>query len=227
MPNEVRVDPLTGLKTIIAGGARRPARRPASTLDPPPPIDPETRPVPARPRGPDAARGLRACAPDGGAPDTPGWTRARRAEPLPGARRPDADEPDADANPDLFTAQPAARRARGDRQRARAGHLARRPRPPSRSRVAMEAWRERMRAHADAACVHLIVNERREARRLAAAHARAALRAATSSRRRSPASASASAPTRRARWAATCSATSCRRRSAGASGSSRSTTRRC
>ena len=27
----------------------------------------------------------------------------------------------------------------------------------------MEVWRERMRAHADSACVHLIVNERREA----------------------------------------------------------------
>ena len=27
----------------------------------------------------------------------------------------------------------------------------------------MEAWRERMRAHAGAACLHLIVNERREA----------------------------------------------------------------
>ena len=29
--------------------------------------------------------------------------------------------------------------------------------------LAMDVWRERMRAHADAACLHLIVNERREA----------------------------------------------------------------
>jgi UDPglucose--hexose-1-phosphate uridylyltransferase len=29
--------------------------------------------------------------------------------------------------------------------------------------VALDAWRERMRAHSDAACRHLIVNERREA----------------------------------------------------------------
>ena len=28
--------------------------------------------------------------------------------------------------------------------------------------VAVEVWRERIRAHADAACVHLLVNERRE-----------------------------------------------------------------
>ena len=30
-------------------------------------------------------------------------------------------------------------------------------------RAAVDVWRERMRAHADAACVHVIVNERREA----------------------------------------------------------------
>jgi UDPglucose--hexose-1-phosphate uridylyltransferase len=34
---------------------------------------------------------------------------------------------------------------------------------PEQVAVAMDAWRERMRAHADAACRHLIVNERKEA----------------------------------------------------------------
>ena len=44
-----------------------------------------------------------------------------------------------------------------------AGDLARRAAASSRWRGAIEVWRERMRAHADAAYVHLIVNERREA----------------------------------------------------------------
>src|SRR2546421_9195505 len=35
--------------------------------------------------------------------------------------------------------------------------------PPEDAAGAMEVWRERMRTHADAAYVHLIVNERREA----------------------------------------------------------------
>ena len=36
-------------------------------------------------------------------------------------------------------------------------------RRPSRSALAVDTWRERMRAHAGAACRHLIVNERKEA----------------------------------------------------------------
>ena len=55
------------------------------------------------------------------------------------------------------------RRARGDRQRARSGHKSRGTAYRSRSMLAVDAWRERMRAHADAACRHLIVNERKEA----------------------------------------------------------------
>ena len=41
---EVRVDPLTGLKTIIAGGARRPARTRWFAVAPDAPIDPATDP---------------------------------------------------------------------------------------------------------------------------------------------------------------------------------------
>ena len=77
---------------------------------------------------------------------------------------PDAPEPpERDAYPDLFTAQPAL-----------GAHevIVNAPEPVAhRSRsssaeqfaLAVETWRERMRAHADAACRHLIVNERREA----------------------------------------------------------------
>ena len=120
-----------------------------------------------------------------------------------------------------------ARRARGDRQRARS----RSSRWPSSTveqvAAAMEVWRERMRAHAER---RVRAPDRQRAPRggrLAAAHARAALRArlrAGGDRARARAR---SAPTRPARWAATCSPTSSRRRSAGASGSSRSTTRPC
>jgi UDPglucose--hexose-1-phosphate uridylyltransferase len=74
----------------------------------------------------------------------------------------DAPEPERHANPDLYTAQPAA------------GHhevIVNAPDPvvsltdltPDQVQAAMEAWRERMRAHGGCACRHLIVNERREA----------------------------------------------------------------
>jgi UDPglucose--hexose-1-phosphate uridylyltransferase len=74
----------------------------------------------------------------------------------------DAHEPEREANPDLYTAQPAA------------GHhevIVNAPDvvnslvelEPAQLGLAMDAWRERMRAHAGCACRHLIVNERREA----------------------------------------------------------------
>ena len=93
--------------------------------------------------------------------------------------------------------------------------------------AAVEAWRERMRAHERQ---RLPAADRQRAprgRRLAAAHPRAAVRAGLRARRRWPASASARAPTRPGRWARACSATWSPRRSAGASGSWRSTRRRC
>ena len=74
----------------------------------------------------------------------------------------DAEEPEPDAHPDLYTAQAAA------------GHhevIVNAPDSVSSltdldagpGGVALEAWRERMRAHSGFACRHLIVNERREA----------------------------------------------------------------
>ena len=156
---QVRVDPLTGLKTIIAGER---ADRPGGGFDVPPaqPIDPERDPfLPGHEdRTPPEVYALR---PDGGAPDTPGWS-VRVVPNLYPAVDPDARTPDNDANPDLFTAQPA-----------RGAHevIVNAPEPVSclaaldadQMARAVETWRERMRAHADAACRHLIVNERKEA----------------------------------------------------------------
>ena len=92
--------------------------------------------------------------------------------------------------------------------------------------LAVETWRERMRAHADAACRHLIVNERRAAG-ASLPHTHAQLYAldfvpAAVARERERFGAYAVRT-----MGGNLLADSCRRRSAGASGSSRSTTRPC
>jgi UDPglucose--hexose-1-phosphate uridylyltransferase len=156
--NEVRVDPLTGLRSIIAAAR---AGRPGGHFDiqPPPPIDPEKDPF-ALGHEHQTPPEVYAVRPNGGAPDSPGWT-VRVVPNLYPALTQDAHEPEREANPDLFTAQPAA------------GHhevIVNAPDPvvslsdlhASQVETAMEAWRERMRAHAGCACCHLIVNERRE-----------------------------------------------------------------
>src|ERR671938_70461 len=121
---EVRVDPLTGLKSIVT---------------------------------PERAR-----RPDGGPPDTPGWTVRVVPNKYP-ALDPDSVAPPPFAKRDLFTATPA----RGLHE-----VVVNAPDPvPSLAlldveqvKAAVEVWRERMRAHAEeAAYVHVIVNERREA----------------------------------------------------------------
>ena len=157
--NELRVDPLTGLRSVIAAAR---ADRPGGhfDLDPPPSIDPEKDPFAPghEDRTPPEVYAVR---PDGGGPDTPGWT-VRVVPNLYPALTQDAHEPEPEANPDLFTAQPAA------------GHhevIVNAPDTvssltdltPGQVEVAMEAWRARMRAHAGCACRHVIVNERREA----------------------------------------------------------------
>jgi UDPglucose--hexose-1-phosphate uridylyltransferase len=157
--NELRVDPLTGLKSVIASAR---ADRPGGhfDLEPPPPIDADKDPF--APGHEDwTPPEVYAVRPDGGGPDTPGWS-VRVVPNLYPALTQDAHEPESQANPDLFTAQPAA------------GHhevIVNAPDPVSsltdldagHVEVAMEAWRARMRAHAGCACRHLIVNERREA----------------------------------------------------------------
>ena len=81
---EVRIDPLTGLRTIVAADrAARPGGGLSATA--PDPIDTEKDPFLEghEDRTPPEIYALRA---DGSAPDTPGLARARRAQPLPGAR---------------------------------------------------------------------------------------------------------------------------------------------
>jgi UDPglucose--hexose-1-phosphate uridylyltransferase len=155
---EVRVDPLTGLKSIIAADR---ATRPGAgfTVAPPDPIDPAGDPFLEghEDRTPPEVYAVR---PGGGGPDTPGWT-VRVVPNLYPALTPDAEAPEPQANPDLFSAQPAS------------GHhevIVNAPDPVTslsdltegQVAVALEAWRERLRAHSGAACRHLIVNERRE-----------------------------------------------------------------
>jgi UDPglucose--hexose-1-phosphate uridylyltransferase len=99
--------------------------------------------------------------PDGGAPDTPGWT-VRAVPNLYPALDDGSPQPERDANPDLFHATPAT-----------GAHevIVNAPQPvhslaeleADQVVEAVEMWRSRMRAHAGAACVHLIVNERTEA----------------------------------------------------------------
>jgi UDPglucose--hexose-1-phosphate uridylyltransferase len=156
---QVRVDPLTGLKTIIAGER---ADRPGGgfSIEPDRAIDAERDPF-APGHEDQTPPEVYAVRPDGSEPDTPGW--AVRAFPnLYPALDHEARTPERDANPDLFTAQPAA-----------GAHEVIVNAPDSVTSLsdlsveqvvlAVDAWRARMRAHAGAACRHLIVNERREA----------------------------------------------------------------
>jgi len=157
--SELRVDPLTGLKTIIA--AERAGRPGAGfELDPAPPIDPERDPFAPGHEGqtPPEVHALR---PNGGGPDTPGWT-VRVVPNLYPALAPDAAEPGRDAQPDLFTAQaPSGYHEVIVNAPDSVTSLA--ELSPEQVQLAMDAWRARMRAHAGSACRHLIVNERKEA----------------------------------------------------------------
>jgi UDPglucose--hexose-1-phosphate uridylyltransferase len=155
----VRVDPLTGLKSIVTPAR---ATRPGGGLsaEPCPPIDPQGDPFLEghEDRTPPEVYALRR---NGSIPDSPGWL-VRVVPNLYPALDPDADEPPAEAKPDLFTATPA-----------RGAHevVINAPDPVAslceldggQVATAVDVWRARMRAHAEAAYVHLIVNERREA----------------------------------------------------------------
>src|ERR671914_131725 len=96
---EVRVDPLTGLKTIIAGAR---ADRPGAMFrtDPDPPIDPAADPfAPGNEHEtpPELYR----------VPDGESWKLRAFPNKFP-ALELAALAPERDANPDLYTAQPAA-----------------------------------------------------------------------------------------------------------------------
>jgi len=159
---ELRVDPLSGLRVIVAGER---GDRPGAFLSvgERPPVDPERDPFLEghEEQTPPEVYALR---PDGGAPDSPGW-RVRvvpNLYPALAGHAVEPPEPPARGEPELFTSRPAA-----------GAHevIVNNPRPvssllelePGEVAEAMGVWRARMAAHRDAAHVHLIVNEGQEA----------------------------------------------------------------
>ena len=157
---EVRIDPLTGLKTIVA--AER-VIRPGGGLsaEPCPQIDPETDPFAEghEDRTPPEVYALRS---NGSAPDSPGWL-VRVVPNLYPALDPASAEPPPFAKRDLFAAT-AARGAHEVVVNAPQSVPSLADLDAEQVAAAVDVWRARMRAHADqAAYVHVIVNERREA----------------------------------------------------------------
>jgi UDPglucose--hexose-1-phosphate uridylyltransferase len=162
---ELRIDPLTGHRTIVAGAR---AGRPGGELKAPPPqpLNPDTDPFAEghEDRTPPEVYAVR---PDGGAPDTPGWKV--RVVPnlypaLEGGSSSQEPAPRPGSNParDLFWSAPAL----GQHEviiNAPDSVSSLSDLPEAQVAQAVEVWRERMRAHPDAAYVHLIVNERLEA----------------------------------------------------------------
>jgi UDPglucose--hexose-1-phosphate uridylyltransferase len=162
---EIRIDPLSGHRTIVAGErSRRPGGEPR--CDPPEPIDVDGDPF-AEGHEDRTPPEIYAERPGGGPPNSPGWT-VRVVPNLFPALEPAGAAPDTaprteqDAWPDLFTSLPATGAheviVNGPQPVLSLAEL-----PLEQVVAAVELWRERMRAHADASYVQLIVNERREA----------------------------------------------------------------
>jgi len=155
---ELRIDPLTGLRAIVATDrALRPGG--AMTVAAPQPIDPGEDPF-AEGHEQRTPPELYAVRPPGSEPDGPGWTVRAFANRYP-ALDVDSPPPPRDAKPDLFAALPA----RGSHE-----VIVNAPQPvqslaeleTDQVRSAVEVWRMRMRAHEPSAYPHLIVNERRD-----------------------------------------------------------------
>ena len=161
---ELRIDPLTGLRTIVASDrVRRPGggwRIPAPTRP-----DPESDPFLEghEDRTPPEVFALR---PNGGSADGPGWTV--RVVPNLYPSLASADDAEAGAvrdpltsgrgEPDLFPAKPAV----GANEvivngPGPAGSLL--DLEPAQVEIAMDVWRERIRAHDSFAYVHVSLNE--------------------------------------------------------------------
>jgi UDPglucose--hexose-1-phosphate uridylyltransferase len=166
---EIRIDPLSGHKTIIAGErSERPGGAPG--CEPPESIDiardpfaegHEDRTPPElyalRPSG--GVGGTRV----GGTPNSPGWT-VRVVPNLYPALTPkeSISEPAPQPKSELFDVRPATGAheviVNGPQPVSSLADL-----PVEQVSAAVEVWRERMRAHAASSYVQLIVNERREA----------------------------------------------------------------
>jgi UDPglucose--hexose-1-phosphate uridylyltransferase len=155
---EIRIDPLNGLRAIVATDR---AARPGGelTVSPPQPIDAATDPF-AEGHEHETPPELFALRPDGGAADGPGWSVRVFPNRYPSLVA-DAPAPPPDAEPALYTALPAV-----------VAHevVVNSPQPDqsladlsvAQVQTAVDVWRERMRAHEDAAYVHVCVNERVE-----------------------------------------------------------------
>ncbi|HEY2537592.1 MAG TPA: DUF4921 family protein [Solirubrobacteraceae bacterium] len=165
---EIRIDPLGGHRTIVAGErSRRPGGEPR--CEAPEPIDVQRDPF-AEGHEDRTPPELYAVRPGGGPADSPGWT-VRVVPNLYPALTPDAAEPREDhdrggdgrgEDSELFLARPAAGAheviVNGPQPVLSLAEL-----PREQVIAAVEVWRERMRVHhEDSAYVQLIVNERRE-----------------------------------------------------------------
>ena len=166
---ELRIDPLSGEVTIVAGErSLRPGGAPGLSLEQlaPTQLDRDSDPFAEgnEDRTPPECYAVR---PRGGPPNSPGWT-VRVVENLYPALEP----PDEDAQ---AGSRAAARSGEDELLQSRpaiGAHevivnapqsvLALAQLPAEQVAAALEAWRERMRAHADSAYVALIVNEQRE-----------------------------------------------------------------
>ncbi len=167
---ELRIDPLSGHRTIVAGErSRRPGGEPRSS--PPEPIDPDSDPF-AEGHEDLTPPEIYAVRPGGGPPNSPGWTvrvvpnKYPALEPPEGGEHPAAAEEETPSRglataDELFASLPA----RGAHEVIVNGPqpvLSLADLPLEQVLTAVEVWRERMRAHASSAYVQLIVNERRE-----------------------------------------------------------------
>jgi UDPglucose--hexose-1-phosphate uridylyltransferase len=161
---EIRIDPLSGHKTIVAGErSLRPGGEPGCAA--PEPIDPASDPF-AEGHEDRTPPELYAVRPAGGPPDSPGWAVRVVPNLYPALTGDAGDGPPATAErepwPDLFSSQPASGAheviVNGPQSVLSLAEL-----PLEQVKTAVEVWRARMRAHADASYLQLIVNERREA----------------------------------------------------------------
>ena len=165
---ELRIDPLSGHRTIVAGErSRRPGGEP--TCSAPDPIDPAGDPF-AEGHEDRTPPELDAVRPGGGSANGPGWTVRvvpnlyPALDPADGAP---GDGPGEQADggrgaPELFQTLPATGAheviVNGPQSVLSLAEL-----PREQVVAAVEMWRARMREHSDAPYVQLIVNERREA----------------------------------------------------------------
>jgi UDPglucose--hexose-1-phosphate uridylyltransferase len=183
---EIRIDPLSGHRTIVADErSRRPGGEPGLSREErsPEPIDPQRDPF-AEGNEDHTPPELFAVRPGGGPPNTPGWKvrvvpnlypalaprergegdreAAGTAQPGEGPEAPGAGRARADGRDELFLSLPATGAheviINGPQPVLSLAEL-----PCEQVAVAMDAWRERMRTHEQSAYVQLIVNERREA----------------------------------------------------------------